>query len=293
MKILVLGASGLVGDAFVHSENSYEIIATYSNNKIQNDSFSSFKINLPQDWLKFKKLILKEKPEVVLNTMAYSNVDFCENNKEEVYELHVGITEKIVRLCTQINAKMIFLSTDYVFDGKIGNYTEEDKPNPVNFYGKTKEEAEKIVLKNSKNLVIRTSLIYGSSDKVRFLKFVVNSLKDGKEIDAYDDIFNSATLVDELVNAILRSIEEDVNGIFHVVGSSCVSRYEFAKMIAKVFDLNESLIKSTSIKNFELDATRPIKPCLDNSKASKILGMNFSTIEEGIKYVFEQKLDVD
>jgi len=289
MKILVLGGSGLVGDAFIHNTKSYELITTYGKSKIENNNISSVKINLPQYWIKLKDLILKEKPEIVLNTIAYSNVDFCEINKKEVYDLHVGITEKITSLCSQINSKVIFLSTDYVFDGEKGNYSEEDKTNPVNYYGKTKDLAEKITLKDENNLVLRTSMIYGASPKVRFLRYVIENLTKEKEIETYDDIFNSATLLDELIDGILKAVKKDVNGVFHMVGSSCVSRYEFAKIVAKIFNFNENLIKPVSVNSVNLNALRPKNPCLNNFKATKICDCEFSTIEEGIKQVYNKK----
>ena len=118
MKILVLGGSGLIGNFFIHNSINHEIITTFNKTKINASNAISKKINLPEDWAKLQDLILEEKPDVVLNSMAFSNIDFCEINKEEVYALHVKITEKITALCSKINSKIVFLSTDYVFDGK-------------------------------------------------------------------------------------------------------------------------------------------------------------------------------
>jgi dTDP-4-dehydrorhamnose reductase len=289
MKILVLGGSGIVGEKFLEKGNEYKLLATHDKNEIDSNVIKKFQIHLPDDSFKLKKMIIDERPEIILNTMAYSNADFCEENKEKTYELHVKITKMITTVCNEINAKMIFLSSDYVFDGKKGNYQENDMPNPINYYGKTKYEAEKIILENPNNLIIRTSLIYGSSNKIRFLNFVLDNLKKGCEINAYNDIFNSATFVDELVNAILKSIDLNITGILNIVGSTCVSRFEFANAIAKNFNLNQKLIKPISVTVVKLKANRPIKPCLDNTKAKKVLKMKFSTIDEGIKQIFEQK----
>lgn len=288
MKILVLGGSGIVGETFLEKAKKHQLLATYDKNKINSNTITVFQIHLPDDSLKLKKLIINEQPEIVLNTMAYSNADFCEENKEKTYDLHVKITKIITTVCNEINAKIIFLSTDYVFDGKKGNYQEEDLPNPINYYGETKYEAEKIILNNSNNLILRTSLIYGSGIKIRFLNFVLDNLKKEQEIYAYNDVFNSATLVDELVNAILKSIDFNICGILHVAGLTCVSRFEFAKTIAKIFNFNQKLIKPISVTTAKLKANRPIRPCLDSSKARKILKMEFSTIDEGVKQIYEQ-----
>ncbi len=292
MKILVLGGSGLVGDHFITDSKSNDFITTYRNNVINFPNVVSVKINLPQDWSKLEELILKEKPDIVLNSIAYSNSDFCETNREETYTLHVKISEKITTICSKINSKIVFLSTDYVFDGKKGNYTENDRTNPINYYGHTKDLAEKIILKNENNLVLRTAMVYGLSSKVRFLRYVIENLKKDQEINTYDDIFNSATLLDDLTNGISKAIELDASGIYHIVGSSCVSRFDFAKTVAKVFDFNENLVKPVSILSAKLKAQRPINPCLNNSKASKTFGIKFSSINEGIKQIYERRSDL-
>ena len=107
--------------------------------------------------------------------------------------------------------------------------------------------AEKIILKNENNLVIRTSMVYGSSPKVRFLRYVIENLKNCQAINTYDDIFNSATLLDDLTNGILKAIETNATGIFHMAGSSCVSRFDFAKTIAEIFDYDMNLVQPTLV----------------------------------------------
>ena len=153
--------------------------------------------------------------------------------------------------------------------------------------------AEKITLKNKNNLVLRTAMVYGLSSKVRFLLYVIENLRENKEINAYDDIFNSATLLDDLTNGISKAIEFDANGIYHMVGSSCVSRFDFAKTVAKVFNFNENLVKPVSIVSSKLKAQRPVKPCLNNSKAVKTFNIKFSSINEGIKRVYERRDGLD
>ena len=292
MKVLVLGGSGIVGETFLEKANQHQLLATYDKNEINSNIVKTFQIHLPDDSLKIEKIILDELPDIVINFMAYSNADFCEENKIKTYDLHVKNTKLITTTCTKINSKLIFISTDYVFDGKKGNYQENDIPNPVNYYGETKYEAEKIVLSNTNNLILRTSLVYGSSTKVRFLNFVLDKLINNQDIYAFDDIFNSATLVDDLVNAILKSIDFNAVGILHVAGSTCVSRFEFVNIVANIFNFNTKLIKPVSITTAKFKAQRPIKPCLNTSKANKILKMKFSSVEEGIKQIFEKENNI-
>ena len=286
MKLLVLGGSGLIGKSLLKLNNEkFDIITTYNTKQINMAKILSLKCNLPNDLNKLENTIISKKPDIIVNAMGYSNIDFCETNKEKSYQLHVKITEKIAKLATVHNIKTIFLSSDYVFDGKKGNYNESDLPNPINYYGKTKLEAEKIILKQPQNLVFRTSVIYDWDFRVRFFNYVVNNLKNKKEIEATYDVFNSVTLVDSLIEAIFLAIKKKKSGLFHVVDSNCVNRFEFAKSIAKIFKLDNKLIKKISIDNIDVIAKRPKNTCLDNSKAKKELGMEFKTLEDGIRQV--------
>ena len=145
---------------------------------INTPTITSFQCSLPQDFDKLEKIIKNEKPEILVNAMGYSNIDFCELNKEKSHLLHVKISEKISNIALKSNTKIIFLSSDYVFDGLKGSYTELDIPNPINYYGHTKFEAEKIVLKNKNNVVLRTSVIYDLDTRVRFFYYVIENLKN-------------------------------------------------------------------------------------------------------------------
>ena len=289
MKLLVLGGSGLVGNALIKMyHDNFEIIATYNKNPISLTDIRSLRCSLPEDFNRLEEFIQLEKPEIVVNSLGFSNIDFCESNKSNSYSLHVDSTEKICSLCSKLNTKSIFLSSDYVFDGKKGNYSESDEPNPINYYGFTKLTAEKIVLKNPINTVLRTSVIYDWDDRVRFFHYVVENLKKGREVITTNDVFNSVTLADSLTQTIYKVITLEKNGIFHAVDSTCVNRFEFARTIAKIFHLNEDLIKSISIYDTNAVAKRPKNACLDNSKAKNVLGVNFNTVEEGVQQVFKK-----
>ncbi len=287
MKLLVLGGSGLIGNSVIKSDNKkFEIITTFNKNKITIPNISSFQCSLPHDFSKLEEIIRKQKPEVLVNAMGYSNIDFCESNKEKTHMLHVKISEKISKITLKLNIKTIFLSSDYVFDGIKGGYTELDKPNPINYYGQTKYEAEKIILKNKINVVLRTSVIYDWDLRVRFFNYVVENLKNRKKIRVTNDVFNSVTLVDSLVESIFSIIEKDRKGIFHIVDSTCTNRYDFAKCISKIFNFDEKLIESISIEDIDVIAKRPKNACLNNFESKKSLGIKFKTLEEGVKQVF-------
>ena len=288
LKILVLGCSGLIGRAILEkSSKFFDVIGTYNKNTIEISGIKLISIKLPQHIDQLCSLIRSEKPDIVIDTIANSNPEFCELNKEQTYKLHVESFNEICSVCSKTNSKLIFISSDYVFDGKKGNYSENDETSPLNYYGVTKVLAEKNVLKYSKNVIIRTSLVYGWNPKAKFLNFVLDNLREEKTISVYDNIF-SPTLLDELTEAIIKIISSNVSGIFHVVGSSCVSKFYFAKLIAKKFKMNEELIKSLSIHDSNLKIQIPKNTCLDNTKIKNTFGITFSTIEEGLAKVYFQ-----
>ena len=288
MKLLVLGGSGLIGNALLkNSKNEFDILTTFYKNHISIKNVRSFQYSFPNDLNNLRELLEKEKPDVLVNTMGYSNIDFCELNKSDTEMLHVEVTEKICKLCENIGTKQIFLSSDYVFDGEKGNYSEDDVPNPVNYYGLSKLKAEQLILKNPINTVIRTSVIYDWDYRARFFNSVIKNLQNNQEVNATTDVYNSVTFLDNLVESIFKVITLNQNGIFHVVDSACVNRFEFAEMIAKIFRLDKNLIKTVSVQDEPKNiAKRPKNACLNNSKAKKELGLNFNTIEEGVSRVF-------
>ena len=288
MKLLVLGGSGLIGNALLkNSKNEFDILTTFHKNPISIKNVRSFQYSFPNDLNNLRELLEKEKPDVLINTMGYSNIDFCELNKSDTEMLHVEVTEKICKLCENIGTKQIFLSSDYVFDGEKGNYSEDDVPNPVNYYGLSKLKAEQLILKNPINTIIRTSVIYDWDYRARFFNSVIKNLQNNQEVNATTDVYNSVTFLDNLVESIFKVITLNQNGIFHVVDSACVNRFEFAEMIAKIFRLDKNLIKTVSVQDEPKNiAKRPKNACLNNSKAKKELGLNFNTIEEGVSRVF-------
>ena len=288
MKLLVLGGSGLIGNALLkNSKNEFDILTTFYKNHISIKNVRSFQYSFPNDLNNLRELLEKEKPDVLVNTMGYSNIDFCELNKSDTEMLHVEVTEKICKLCENIGTKQIFLSSDYVFDGEKGNYSEDDVPNPVNYYGLSKLKAEQLILKNPINTIIRTSVIYDWDYRARFFNSVIKNLQSNQAINATTDVYNSVTFLDNLVESIFKVITLNQNGIFHVVDSACVNRFEFAEMIAKIFRLDKNLIKTVSVQDEPKNiAKRPKNACLDNSKAKKELGLGFNTIEEGVRKVF-------
>jgi len=290
-KLLVLGGSGLVGSTIVnYAKNNYDTIFSYNSNKINISNTKSFQIDLLNDHTKIETIIENYKPNIIINTIAHSSVDLCEEDHFIADKLHIETTKKIANVCAKINSKLIFLSTDAVFEGKLNKqYVENDVTKPINYYGETKLKAEKIVLNtSSNNVVLRTAVIYGFHEKSRFTNWILDYLKNGKSVDPFSDQFNTPTLVDDLVKAILKIIENNISGLYHATGKTCVNRYEFSKLLAKKFSLDETLIHPVTKFEKKQYAPRPISTCLNSTKLENLINFSFSDISSGIDFIFKK-----
>jgi len=286
MKLFILGGSSFIGNEFVKKASfSNEVFITYHRHSLIKENFSSIQFSFPENFELLKKTIISEKPDVIINFIANTNLDYCENFKENVYELNVIFTEKICKLCNEINSKLIHISSDYVFDGKNGDYHENDQTNPVNYYGYTKQLSEEIVLSNSKNVVIRTSSVYDLKLKMNFLKFVLEKLNKNEKVFAFDDVFTTPVLIDELIESILKIAASEKSGIFHISGDECISRFEFAQIIAKKLGFSDELIIPTHVQDVESKILRPLNSCLSNKKIKELFNMKFSKLDENLEKI--------
>ena len=289
-KILILGGSGLVGSVFAnYAKSYYDLHLTFNDNQIINQDIDSTKINIITQIPELKKLILEVSPDVIINTIAYSSVDLCETNQHDADFLHVDIPKKILDFSSEIGSKMIYFSTDAVFPGELNKkYTEDDVASPVNYYGKTKLNAEKLILNHSQNnTVLRTAVIYGKHVRSRFTGWILSSLKNNQMVDPFIDQFNTPTLVDDIAKTLIKIIDENIHGLFHAAGPTCLNRYDFALLLAKYSKLNPELIKPVTKNDKKQLAPRPISTCLDSSKLEKLTKINFSDITHGIKQILD------
>jgi len=286
---LVIGGSGLVGETLIHSaREKFSICATYNQNRISLKNINSISIDLIKNKNAIIDLIHSYKPNFVVHTVAYPSVDLCETDKSSATLLHVTITKDIANVCEEINSKLIYLSTDAIFPGELNKkYTELDKPNPVNYYGMTKLNAEKIVLQySSHNVVLRPAVIYGFHKRSRFTNWIIDSLKHNIPVDPHNDQFNTPTLVYDLVRGIIKIIENDLSGIFHSAGKTCLNRYEFAMKIGKKFNLDTNLIKGVTSYEKKQLAPRPNSTCLNSQKLEKLINFEFSDIDSGLNKMY-------
>ncbi|KPV62352.1 MAG: dTDP-4-dehydrorhamnose reductase [Candidatus Bathyarchaeota archaeon BA2] len=295
LKLLVVGGSGLLGYKVAElAVGEFETFATYNFRSVELQGCNFFKLN-KCDRSATQALIKKIKPDVVIDTAALHNVDYCETHHDEAWKVNVEGTRNVADACKETSAKMIFVSTDYVFDGKKGFYNEKDAPNPLHFYAKTKLEGEKVVREAGIDYaIVRPSVIYGwnpselaglrssSGKSMNFAIWILNELRKRKEIKIVTDQYSSPTLADNLAEALLALSKSQRKGVYHTAGKICIDRFNFAKKIAEIFDLNGGLIKPVTSDVFKQVAERPKRCCLDVSKAERELEVKFLTVEEGL-----------
>lgn len=296
-KIMVIGGSSLLGYKILANRNNLELYASYNKNPINMENLESIEIDITNK-TNCKK-ILEIKPDVIINTAAITNVDYCEKFKKNAFDVNVTGTKNISEIADKIGSKLIHISTDAVFSGDKKFYTEEDEPNPVNIYGKTKFEGEKIVSKIEDSVILRPSVIFGwipseyiktrdeSRKTMNFGLWVLDQLNKKNKMSIVNDQFNTPTLADNMAKNILEILQKDVKGIFHLSGLSCISRLDFSKKIARSFGYSENLINSTSTKKLKQIAPRTLESCLKCNKIVKN-GIKLLTIDQSIEIMHDQ-----
>ncbi len=221
-------------------------------------------------------------PGLVLLPAGITNVEFCEAEQEKAFQVNVEGTRNVVDACRAFNSKLVFFSTDYVFDGTKGNYSEKDKVNPINFYGKTKVQGEQIVKGLDDFIIARVSSLYGfnsKQDKKTFVTYAVNEMKESKEI-LVSNLINCPTLIDDVAEAVYLMLEKNFSGLFHLTGKEAVTKKQLLEKTCKVFGLDSSLIKEVeSVPSWK--AKRPFNSSLDTTKI-QLNGIKMSSVEEGL-----------
>ena len=291
-RLLIVGSSGLVGSKIASLAHAYEFETHNTHNTMPSLLPNSTKLDIT-DLEATLALVAKIRPCAIINVAALTNVDYCETHKEEANRVNVGGPKNLAEAAQQNRSRLVHVSTDSVFDGTRGRYTEDDTPNPINYYSKTKLESETVVAQLSSYAIARPSVVYGwhvrvggtlsgSTKAMNFAMFVLDKLGKNELVRAIRDQCNSPTLADNLAHALLRLARVTENGIFHTAGRSCLSRYEFALMLAHIFGHPTNLVQPVSTDEFDQVAQRPRNCCLRVQKAEKTLQMKFLTAQEGL-----------
>lgn len=279
MKFFITGGSGLLGERLATiANNDYELVLSHNSNPTSN----TVKCDIT-DKNEVEKTITENKPDVIIHCAAMTDVDLCEDKIDLAYKINSEGTQNITKASEKIGAKIIYVSTDFVFDGKKGYYSEEEEVNPLGIYAKSKYDGEVQVKKYSSNWAIaRVSVLYGWHKKQNFTTWVINQLRNNNPINIVTDQINSPTYADNAAEAIFEIAKQDKNGIFHTAGNDRINRFDFTKKIAEAFNLNKDLINPTTSKQFVQKAPRPQDSSLNVNKVEKELGMTMETCDESL-----------
>lgn len=292
MKILITGASSLPGFRTVEEalEEGYEVLAIHHTSPIPIDHERLKKVKLDIRNLEgFKKIMLVEKPDVVVHMAALGDVDLCERDRGLAWSTTAEPSIALARWASEAQALLIYLSTDYVFDGESGNYREHDPPNPVNYYGLVKLVGEVASRSSTADYaIVRASSIYGlGPGRVNFAKFLIEKLAKGERVKALIDQYTTPTQARLLAEAVLEIVDRRLTGIFHVVGER-MSRYEFALRLARTLGFDENLIEKAEMKDMKWFAKRPRDSSLNSEHTRSILKTDFRSSGKAFKTLREE-----
>ncbi len=292
-KILITGSNGLLGQKLIYQLIGYPTFEVYASSRGENRTLLQKRyVYIPldiTDQSEVDETIDEIKPDIVINTAAMTNVDACEDDKEGCWDLNVNATKYLVEACERVGAHFIHLSTDFIFDGEDGPYTEENEPSPLSYYGKSKVASEEVVkLAKCSWSIVRTVLVYGVIDNMSRSNIVLwakGALESGKELTVVDDQFRSPTLAEDLAHGCVLIAQKEAKGIYNIAGGEYMCVIDLVKKVANHFGFDESLVKPISSSSLNQAAKRPSKTELVLDKAKKDLGYVPSSFEEGLSII--------
>jgi dTDP-4-dehydrorhamnose reductase len=232
------------------------------------------------------ELIKKFEPQVIIHCAAMTNVDLCETEREKCWSSNVFATEHVAAGARKTGARIIYISTDYVFDGDRGPYREDDTPNPLGYYAKSKLAGENAVISSGAEWsVIRTIVLYGCGLGIKssFTSWLLKELRSGKPVRIVNDQWGNSTLADDLAQAIDRLIFLEKQGLYHMGGRGFMTRFEMAQRTARFFGLDENLISPITTAELKQPARRPLRSGLTSEKAESDLYYNFCDLEQSLR----------
>ena len=277
MKILITGSTGVVGKNLMPylTQTKYEVLPFGFGNCVQGIQ----RLDLT-DFNLTETIFRKVKPKIVLHLAGIKDVIYCEKERDFSHLLNFKVTENVANICKGINAKLVCVSSDYVFDGINGPFSEDTHGSPTTQYGLDNWMSEKFIQSNlDQYAIVRSSGIFGYHND--FVDLVRKNLKKGYTFIAYDNLFNNPTFIGDFWKMIDIIICNDFNGLFHCSGTETVNRYSFAQYIAESFNLKKELIIPKSL-DFSSDV-RPPRLELNNQKTYDTLNYFPAPIKESIK----------
>tara|TARA_B100001121_G_scaffold308497_1_gene332622 strand:+ start:2362 stop:3255 length:894 start_codon:yes stop_codon:yes gene_type:complete len=289
-KLLVFGVNSFLGKNIINClSESCDIRGTYFKSK------PNFKLKKKIKFLKFdlkkknffKSIELKKyKPDIIINCAGESNVNVCNKNKKQCKNKIFIITKNTSDFAKKKGSYYVTISTDILFKNAMNKLcTEKHKPSPYNYYGKLKFSAEKYVTKTNKNSLIIRTRFFGLHSKKNFFSNILSIKKNKKKLICYDNVYSTPIYVNDLIKTIISSYNKKVKGIINISGNQSISRYEFATLIAKEFNINKKYLSKKSYNKNDSSDNIIYSSSLSNKKIQKLLGLNYKRLSTAIREI--------
>ena len=289
-RLLITGVSGFAGWNLARwLKSQYQIYGTYLDHPVDLEAVETLAFDLT-NLSKIDRLCSAIKPNAIVHTAALSNVDYCESHHQEALVLNTFATRELARAASRLGIKLIYFSTDLLFNGETGMYSEADPPAPLSYYAKTKHLGELEITNNcSYYTTVRFSLLYGRSNKSNpnFVEKMEQQARQNSKINLFTNQFRTPLYVEDAVRVVDRFIaEKNLKGLFHVGGPDRLSRFQFGEIFCRVFSFPRSLLAPCLLEEANLPAPRPKDCSLNSEKARKQLKMEFNSVEQGLGSLF-------
>ena len=290
-KILVIGGSGFIGRAFLQTyAPKYKTYFTYHKNEFKTANAWGWRLSLNSE-IHMCHILSELRPDIVIHAAGLTSVKKCEQDWQWTYDINVRGTHDLVNLCRDINARIIYLSTDFVFDGNRGNYEETDDPFPQTRYGRSKLMAEEIVYggSSSSNTVLRLSLVYGfgTPQAPGMIGWLQDALIAGRPLHLFTDEIRTPVYIDDVLGILNEVVENTTPGIFHIGGREKINRYDFGLRFANTLGYNPNCIIPASIKDYHEKPPRPEDLSLNIGRAQKRFKTILAGVDDGLRRMRE------
>lgn len=264
-------------------DRGYDVTGLYRATPISVPDTTALQLDLT-DFQATRELLFGLRPDLILHSAAEIRVDWCEDHASEAKRVNVDATAHLAETAFALGARLLYVSTDSVFDGSSGYYRESDPVAPPNVYARTKLEGERAVLDRLPSSTVARVTFYGwgGNHKSGMIDWILRELEQGKSLPGFADAVFCPILVNHLAEALLELAEHNVAGTFHAVGSESINKYEFAKRVAEKFGFNPDLVRRASLNDAAFKAARPRNCSLNIDKLTNLLGRNMPAVDEGL-----------
>ena len=289
MRVLVTGASGLLGlNLALEAAPEHTVYGVAHSRRLRTDAFTVIHTDLLAEG-SLERTLDEARPDWVIHCAALADIDSCEREPELARRMNWELPKRMAA-ATRGGARLLHISTDAVFDGMRGGYTEEDEPNPLSLYARTKLESERAVAaENPSALIARVNLFgWSASGKRSLAENFVAHLSQGKAVNGFTDVYFCTLLANHLGVLLLQMLEAGLEGLYHAVGAECLTKYDFAVALARRFGFDEGLVRPIPVADSGLAAVRSPRLTLSSSKLARDLGRPLPTWREGLEEFYQQ-----